>query len=524
MDEGVDAARPRRDRMRERAVRLARWGRKVAAAIGHGTVMFAMALGQLPITVVVMVGVVLTYSLGMVFFFPPAIRLGRWWTGIARRRAEAWSGVRIEDPYQPPPPPPVRQADGWYREGRTLYRTPRFPAWNRRLNWLTKDPATWRDLAWLVLHPITGAPLAVLPLLLIGYGAYLAAAQPWPGALAGAVPAVAGLLAAPYVPRLYGLWTRALLGPTERTRLARQISHLARTRTEAVDAQAAELRRIERDLHDGAQARLVAMGMTLGAAERLVDTDPATAKELIAKTREASAEVLAELRRLVRGIYPPVLAERGLGDAVRALALDCPLKATVEVDLPDRPPPPVEAAAYFAVSELLTNAARHSRAREVTVGIGRRGGDLRITVTDDGVGGADPARGSGLRGLERRIAAFDGELALHSPPGGPTVAVIELPGVLPVRDRPRATLPRRKIVLMAVCMGFSWLPLFAQGLVALVMKLVGAPRGWFVALYLPDPFSWLALIAFINLGLMMLVYGSYLAVEYEHSKRLAASA
>ena len=98
MDEGVDAARPRRDRMRERAVRLARWGRKVAAAIGHGTVMFAMALGQLPITVVVMVGVVLTYSLGMVFFFPPAIRLGRWWTGIARRRAEAWSGVRIEDP------------------------------------------------------------------------------------------------------------------------------------------------------------------------------------------------------------------------------------------------------------------------------------------------------------------------------------------------------------------------------------------------------------------------------------------
>ena len=524
MDEKVSTPRTGQNLANRPAVRLARWCGKVLSAIGNGLAMFALGIVQLPITAVVMLAVVLTYGFGLVFLFSPAILLSRRWLAIARRRAEAWSGVRIEDPYQPPPPPPVPQPDGWYREGRTLYRSPRFPAWSRRLTWLTRDPATWRDLVWLVLHPVTGALIAVLPLLLIGYGAHLAVTGAWPVPLAGPVFAAAGLVAAPYVPRLYGLWTRALLGPTERTRLARQVSHLARTRTEAVDAQAAELRRIERDLHDGAQARLVAMGMTLGAAERLVDTDPAAAKALIAKTREASADVLAELRRLVRGIYPPVLAERGLGDAVRALALDCPLKATVEVDLPDRPPPPVEAAAYFAVSELLTNAARHSRAREVTVGIGRRGGDLRITVTDDGVGGADPARGSGLRGLERRIAAFDGELALHSPPGGPTVAVIELPGVLPVRDRPRATLPRRKIVLMAVCMGFSWLPLFAQGLVALVMKLVGAPRGWFVALYLPDPFSWLALIAFINLGLMMLVYGSYLAVEYEHSKRLAASA
>ena len=245
---------------------------------------------------------------------------------------------------------------------------------------------------------------------------------------------------------------------------------------------------------------------------------PAAAKALIAKTREASADVLAELRRLVRGIYPPVLAERGLGDAVRALALDCPLRVTVEVDLPDRPPPPVEAAAYFAVSELLTNAARHSGAREVTIDIGRRGGDLRITVTDDGVGGADPARGSGLRGLERRIATFDGVLAVHSPPGGPTVAVIEIPRVLPAAERPKATMPRRKVVLMGLCMGFSWLPLFPQGIVALIMKVIDAPRSWFLALYLPDPLSWITAIAFINLGVAMLVYGRYLAAEYERSK------
>ena len=121
--------------------------------------------------------------------------------------------------------------------------------------------------------------------------------------------------------------------------------------------------------------------------------------------------------------------------------------------------------------------------------------------------------------MERRIAAFDGVLAIHSPVGGPTVATIELPQVLPVRERPKATLPRHKVVLMGLCMGLSWLPLFPQGIVALIMKIIDTPvRSWFLALYLPDPLSWIAAIGFINLGLVMLVYGSYLAVRYEQSK------
>src|SRR6185312_15875054 len=153
-----------------------------------------------------------------------------------------------------------------------------------------------------------------------------------------------------------------VLSATAASRLAGQVSHLQRVRNLAADTQSAEMRRIERDLHDGTQARLVAIGMTLGAVEQLVDTDPAAAKALLSKAKEASSETLTELRTVIRGIHPPVLAERGLADAVRALAIDSPLRVNVDVDLPHRPEPPVEAAAYFAVSELLSNAARHGGA------------------------------------------------------------------------------------------------------------------------------------------------------------------
>jgi signal transduction histidine kinase len=206
--------------------------------------------------------------------------------------------------------------------------------------------------------------------------------------------------------------------------------HLARTRTDTIDAGAAELRRIERDLHDGAQARLVAMGMTLDAIERQLETSPAAARALVAEAKQSSVRALSELRDLVRGIQPPVLADRGLVAAVRALALDSPLRVHVTAEVPGRPAVPVESAAYFAVSELLANVAKHAGPCEAWIDVRYSAGMLRAGVTDDGPGGADPARGSGLSGIERRLAAFDGLLAVSSPPGGPTVVNMEIPCAL----------------------------------------------------------------------------------------------
>jgi len=212
--------------------------------------------------------------------------------------------------------------------------------------------------------------------------------------------------------------------------LMNRVRRLTMTRVDAVDTAAAELRRVERDLHDGAQARLIALGISLRASERLIRTDPAAAAALIAESRENSARALAELRALVRGIHPPVLTERGLGDGIRALALDSPVATTVDIDLPGSLPAPVEAAGYFAVAEALANAAKHAGARSVHIRAAHAAGALRIEVSDDGAGGADPARGSGLRGIERRLGTFDGVLAVSSPPGGPTIIVIEVPCAL----------------------------------------------------------------------------------------------
>lgn len=205
---------------------------------------------------------------------------------------------------------------------------------------------------------------------------------------------------------------------------------LTETRRDAVDTSAAELRRIERDLHDGAQARLVAVGMDLGTIEALLDKDPAKAKELIAQARTSSVEALAELRELVRGIHPPVLAERGLGDAVRALALRLPVTTEVSVDLPGRAEAPVESAAYFAVSEVLTNAVKHSGADRIWADLHHADGMLRVSVTDNGKGGAVIEAGSGLAGVERRLGTFDGVLAVSSPAGGPTMVTMEIPCAL----------------------------------------------------------------------------------------------
>ncbi|WP_163506435.1 sensor histidine kinase [Fodinicola acaciae] len=320
-----------------------------------------------------------------------------------------------------------------------------------------EDPATWRDLFWLACQPVIGCLLNLPPVALIGYGGwglffpsfamfFGSRPQPFYGELFGSswlamtiglVLVIAGFAATPVIQRLHTRWLTVLLAPTasarlfaEREQLAARVEQLTETRTAATDTQAAELRRIERDLHDGTQARLVAMGMTLGAVEALIDRDPAAAKKLVAQLRETSATALAELRSLVRGIHPPVLAERGLVDAIRAVALDTPLAVRVEADLDGHAEPPLEAAAYFAVVELLTNAVRHSGASEVRIDIEHHDGELRISVRDNGKGGADPDIGTGLRGIQRRLGPFDGRVTVSSPLGGPTLVTLELPCVL----------------------------------------------------------------------------------------------
>ena len=217
----------------------------------------------------------------------------------------------------------------------------------------------------------------------------------------------------------------------ERARaLTRRVDGLTRTRSDATETAVAELRRIERDLHDGAQARLVALGMSLRAVEQLMGSNPEAALALVAEARETSSRALEDLRDLVRGIYPPVLADRGLAEAVRNLALDTVLDVDVHVDLLGEPPMPVAAAVYFAVAEALTNAVRHAGAGAVQVGLEHADGTLRATVADDGRGGADASGGSGLAGVERRLATFDGILAVSSPLGGPTIVAIEVPCAL----------------------------------------------------------------------------------------------
>ncbi|MGW1210188.1 sensor histidine kinase [Streptomyces sp. NPDC002499] len=352
-----------------------------------------------------------------------------------RVMAAEWCGVRIPPAYRPLP----EGANPWTRTFAML-----------------RDPATWRDLQWLVVDMTAGFVTALLPavLLLYPFEGFALAFGLWRvftdgthvGWWYGFVPVsgqasalLAGLLGAvllvgawfltPVLLRFHFLLTRSVLASGQ-GELAERVRVLTETRRDAVDTSAAELRRIERDLHDGAQARLVAMGMDLGTIEALIEKNPAKARQLLAQARQNSVDTLAELRDLVHGIHPPVLAERGLGDAVRALALRLPVPTDVTVELAGRADAPVESAAYFAVSEILTNTVKHADAERVWVDLHHTDGMLRITVTDNGKGGAAVGAGSGLTGVERRLGTFDGVLAVSSPAGGPTMVTMEIPCVL----------------------------------------------------------------------------------------------
>lgn len=222
----------------------------------------------------------------------------------------------------------------------------------------------------------------------------------------------------------------AIMSRSKTERLERRVADLSASRAESVDHSAAELRRIERDLHDGAQARLVALGMSLGMADDLLARDPEAARQLLEEARSTTTAALGDLRSVVRGIHPPVLADRGLAGALQALALDMPIPVLVTVDLPGRPPAPVESAAYFAAAECLANVGKHADAERAWIEVSYAAGVLRLVVGDDGRGGANVEAGTGMRGVMRRLSTFDGTMAVSSPAGGPTVVTMEVPCAL----------------------------------------------------------------------------------------------
>lgn len=307
--------------------------------------------------------------------------------------------------------------------------------------WLRTGQA-WSLLGWLAFATTGGALLsgivALLPVAAVAAvvnAIVLPHAVRLPGAWVVVLAVGAVLLAlvwwwaAEPLGRLRARAEAALLAPGPGDALAQRVQDLAESRAETVDDAAAELRRVERDLHDGAQARLVSASMQLGMVADLLDRDPDAARALLAEARGMTAGALADLRDVVRGIHPPVLADRGLAAAVEALALDLAVPVTVVADLPGRPGPALESAVYFAVAEALTNAVRHASATRVRVALTAAGPGLRVVVEDDGRGGADPAGGSGLRGVARRLSAFDGTMVVDSPRGGPTRIVLEVPCV-----------------------------------------------------------------------------------------------
>jgi signal transduction histidine kinase len=292
-------------------------------------------------------------------------------------------------------------------------------------------------LIWLLFHNHNSSPMVVLQPLAFGgefkvhswLGSYLAA-------LLGAALVVAGAWVARGINAGDSALVRRLLGPTS---MAERVSELERTRALAVDDAAAALRRVERDLHDGAQMRLAALAMNLGMArEKLDDPDKETVKELIDAAHRNAVDALADLRDLARGIHPPAL-DNGLASALATLAASSAIPATVTADIDTRPAPAIETIAYFCAAELIANATKHSYADQIKIKIiTERTGVLRLEVSDDGIGGADAAvgstqaqsrqaRGSGLAGLAERVSTVDGRLDVVSPAGGPTTVTVELP-------------------------------------------------------------------------------------------------
>ena len=366
---------------------------------------------------------------GCLFILPRALLSARWVANQTRDLSARWCGVPIAAAYHPSPL--VRGSGDWPGTARRRYR--------RRMEWLLADPGTWKDLGWLAANAVVGTVLLLVPVAAIvgGTAALLELNQHGFDQPAfndfdrsvGLVTAALGIAAAPWALRAYGNLARLMLAPSEHSVLEQRVEYLALTRQESLDTGAAELRRIERDLHDGAQARLVALGMQLGRAERQLErgnTD--TGMALLRESRAETRAIVQDLRDLVRGIHPPAL-DSGLEPALTTLAAKTPIPTSVRVNLPSRLSAAAETILYFAAAELLTNAAKHSGAQSIAITvIGDERADAQLIVTDDGRGGARlDGPGSGLRGLAERIRTMDGELWLSSPVGGPTTVTVQLP-------------------------------------------------------------------------------------------------
>jgi signal transduction histidine kinase len=341
---------------------------------------------------------------------------------------------------------------------------PALPAIPARLSALgisaaARSRATWRQLGYhLIAGPALAASgVAVLGAWLAGVLYALVYCYAWalphrsllwrgqsPGGQTNHLPSMLGIPAdayltgagilllcvAPWLTRAVAAWdaitARALLGPSRTEELENQVQRLAQTRAGAVDAADAERRRLERDLHDGTQQRLVALAMNLGMAKAKA-TSAEQARHAIAEAHEEAKAALTELRNLIRGLHPAVLDDRGLDAALSGVIARMPVPVRLTVDLDRRPAPVIEAVAYFVVSEALTNVAKHAQASQAQVLVQRAGDRLHVIISDDGVGGADPARGTGLAGLAKRASSVDGNFEIASPPGGPTLITVDLP-------------------------------------------------------------------------------------------------
>ena len=407
---------------------------------------------------------------------------------LERRLIGALTGREIADPYRPAP----AGASRW-----------------RRLNARLGDPATWKDLAFLLLQLPLGAVafIVTVTVLSVGVAAVFSPVTFWaipdgidlgllvvdtlPEALVlavlGAVVLAIGIPALGALGRLYGAYSEVLLGSNTDPALAAEMTSLRDARSRIIEAGDAERRRIERDLHDGAQQRLVALALTLRMAEkRLAEGDPGAA-ELVHSAGEEAGLALKELRDLARGIHPAILTNRGLPAALTDLAARATVPVEVVAAPTERLPDQVEAAAYFVVSECLANIAKHSQATYATVAVSPQDGQLDVVVTDDGVGGAMLDAGSGLQGLRDRVGALDGAVAVESPPGQGTriSARIPLTGSAPVPDAPAGLVllsdadaeerQARRLRMSAWRVG-------ALGIVAAVLlaiwALTGAPNAW----------------------------------------------
>ncbi|TDC13617.1 sensor histidine kinase [Streptomyces sp. 8K308] len=309
-----------------------------------------------------------------------------------------------------------------------------------------------RDLWWLVTQVVTGLPAGALALLLLcclfltpviavlwwafptapwlpvmsvritGWGTALPL-----GLVNLVVLAALAAVALPPLARAHARSCLAILAPSPAERLVERVTELTRTRADVLQAHGAELRRIERDLHDGTQARLVAIAMRLAVAGESFSDDPDAAAVLVRQAHAETEDAMTELRSVIRTIYPPVLADQGLAGALNALATRAGVPTHIDIGPLGDVPAAVEAVAYHAVTEALANIARHSRATSASVRVTRDGALLRAEIADNGTGGAYATRGSGLDGMRRRAAALDGTLEISSPPGGPTVITVELP-------------------------------------------------------------------------------------------------